>query len=208
MQDIEIKLQEAEKQKVMSELKVLKAQLNPHFLFNALNNIYSLSLENNPKTPGIILKLSELMNYILYESRAEKVPVKKEIEFIRNYIELEKSRYEDSIQVSFSSDDNNFENLQIAPLLFIPFIENAFKHCGNGNNNIPKIDIIFDSSYLPLLSIRVMNTKDCSVLDKTKNKGVGLENVKQRLELIYHNRYNLLITENESGFLVDLAIKL
>ncbi len=208
MQDVQIKLQEADKQKAMSELKALKAQINPHFFFNALNNIYSLSLEKNPKTPSTILKLSELMSYILYESQAERVSVKKEAEFIENYIELEKSRFEDSIDIAFSTDSTHFENLQIAPLLFISFIENAFKHGGCENGSIPRIIISIHSSQLPLLTLHVENTINKSGAIKLGNSGVGLENVKQRLALIYPDKHQLNITETETLFIVDLTVTL
>lgn len=208
MQDVQIKLQEADKQKAMSELKALKAQINPHFFFNALNNIYSLSLEKNPKTPSTILKLSELMSYILYESQAERVSVKKEVEFIENYIELEKSRFEDSLDITFTADSTGFENLQIAPLLFIAFIENAFKHSGCENGTIPRITISIHSPESPLLTLHVENTINKAAAIKSGNSGVGLENVKQRLALIYPGRHQLNITETETLFIVDLTITL
>lgn len=208
LKEVEIRLQETEKQKVMSELKTLKAQINPHFLFNSLNNIYSLSLEKNPITPKIVLKLSDLLNYVLYESSIEKISLRKEIAFVKNYIDLEKSRFEDSIDIALKIEEANVENFQIAPLLFIPFVENAFKHCGGGENDVPKIKIWFLTSNLPKIILHVENTKEPNKPINTKRRGVGLENVKQRLELIYPGKYKLEIKEDDCLFSIKLEIEL
>lgn len=204
-QEIKFKLNEAEKQKIVSELKVLKAQINPHFLFNTLNHIYSLALENNPKTPEVVLKLAELMNYILYDSQAEKISLKKEIEFIKNYIDLEKARYEDSVLVEFYSDKENVESMSISPLLFIPFVENAFKYCGRSQKKIPSIKIRFDTGNLNLLKFNIENTTDLNKPENGTKGGIGLENVRQRLTFLYPG-HKLSIIEDKNYYKVYLEI--
>lgn len=208
MQEMGLKLREIEKQQVLSELKALKSQINPHFFFNALNSIYSLSLEKNPKTPEVVIKLSELMRYVLYESSAEKVPLKRELEFVSNYIELEKSRFEDSVNVRVDINDHNHMNNVVAPLIFIPFIENAFKYCNKTSVSIPEIKVSFDTSQLPVLVMIIENSKELTTKeDKTKG-GVGLENVKQRLKLIYPGKHSLLIDDSKDWYRASLEIDL
>lgn len=208
LKEMELKLQEAEKQKVEAELKALKAQINPHLLFNALNNIYSLALENNKKTPKAVLELSELMTYVLYDCQCDKISLSKEIAFIRNYIVLEKSRFEESVDVKMEVDELSISNVSVAPLLFIPFIENAFKHCNKSGSQIAEIFIKFDTTYLPLLKMEVINTFENSQETKTERKGVGLENIKQRLEFLYPNRHKLELKEINNHFYVQLELDL
>ncbi len=208
LQEMGVKLREVEKQQVMSELKALKSQINPHFFFNTLNSIYSLSLENSPKTPEVVLKLSGLMRYVLYDSSSDKVSLKKELEFVKNYIDLEKSRFEDSVDVHFEADERKLENITIAPLLFIPFIENAFKHCNKTGKNIPEVRIVFETARLPKLVVLVENTKEKSPDSNTTVGGVGLENVKQRLNLIYPDKYSLQILDDGEWFRIHLEVDL
>ncbi len=117
----------AQKEKVTAELQLLKAQVHPHFLFNTLNNIYSFSLKKSPKTPGLILKLSSLLSYMLYDCKAAEVSLGKELEIMKNYIDLEKERYGNEIEISLSIE-GDVKDKYIAPLLLLPFLENAFKH--------------------------------------------------------------------------------
>jgi two-component system, LytTR family, sensor kinase len=205
LQGITIKMQEIESQKVQSELQALKAQINPHFLFNTLNNIYSHSLEKSAKTPDMILKLSELMSYILYECHDEQVPVKNELNFIRNFIELEKIRFEDNLQVKFDIEEKG-TNQVIVPLLFIPIIENAFKHVGNIGKEKPYVNVFIaiDSEQIVL---KVNNSVSKDATKKTiKESGIGLENVRKRLDLLYPGKYNLEVIEDEKEYLVNLVI--
>jgi LytS/YehU family sensor histidine kinase len=193
---------------MVTELKMLKSQINPHFFFNSLNSIYSLALENNPKTPEVVLQLSELMRYVLYDSSADRVDLKSEIVFLKNYVELEKSRFESSIRVEFSYNDNLPESVKIAPLLFIPFIENAFKHCNKGGANIPEIIIQVITSKLPAVELVVENSREPNISEHKQNGGVGLENAKKRLELIYPDHHKLKVVEEENKFLINLEIDL
>jgi len=206
MQGITIKIQEIEREKVQSELQALKAQINPHFLFNTLNNIYSHSLEQSPQTPEMILKLSSLMSYILYDCHEDYVPLTNELEFIHNYIELEKLRFEDFIDVQLTID-NQCDTCKIVPLLLIPFVENAFKHGGSRGRNKRYIfvDIFVNNREIRCI---VKNSIDqTTILPNSKESGIGIENVKKRLELLYQNRHTLYITNNQPEFFqIELII--
>lgn len=208
LQEMGVKLREVEKQQIMSELKALKSQINPHFFFNTLNSIYSLSLENSPKTPEVVLKLSGLMRYVLYDSSSDKVSLKKELEFVKNYIDLEKYRFEDSVDVHFKADERKLENITVAPLLFIPFIENAFKHCNKSDAPAPVVKIVFDTANLPRLVFQVENTKEESFKNNSTTGGVGLENVKQRLNLIYPGKHHLQIDDEGGWYRIQLEVDL
>jgi sensor histidine kinase YesM len=188
------------------EKDFLKSQLNPHFLFNTLNNLYSLSLKKDNVVPEVILNLSDTMSYTLYESNTEKVELWKEVEFIKNYSELEKMRYsaDKNIQFEFPSE-NDCRGLRIAPLLTFTFIENAFKYGLKSS----------DSAFLELkISIEkgsfIFEVKnDFSVDEKKKSHGgIGLENVKKRLQLLYPSGHKLEISGSENVFFVKLNIDL
>lgn len=206
MQGITIKLQHIEQQKVHAELQALKAQINPHFLFNTLNNIYSHSLEKSPQTPQMILKLSSLMSYILYDCHEKYVPLTNELEFIRNYIELEKLRFEDFIDVQLYIDEQ-YTTSKIIPLLLIPFIENAFKHGGSkgSNKRYVCVTIVVHKSYIQcVVKNSIGETNFASTI--CKESGIGIENVKKRLDLLYANQHTLHIHKNEHEFCIDLII--
>lgn len=167
------------------KLKYLKNQIQPHFFFNTLNNLYALSLESSDKVPDVIIKLSNLMEYVLYDIEDTKfVPLIKEIDYIQNYIEIEKLRFKIvEVQINLES---NMENINVPPLLFITLIENAFKHGGINNNNL-KIKINFrviNSN----LEFEIINNFVFSPPSKSK-KGIGLSNTKERLKLIFKNNF-------------------
>ncbi len=205
LQGITINIQEAERQKVQSELQVLKAQINPHFLFNTLNNIYSHSLDQSPKTPEMIMRLSELMSYILYECHDEKVLLSNEIAFLKNYLELEKLRFEDQLHVETEMDINYTEQL-IVPLLLIPFLENAFKHGGNvmGKKPFVRVKLVVDYDAIRFTIVNSVNMNYVNTLNKPG--GVGIENVQKRLELLYPSKHSLTIEKNENEFKVELNL--
>jgi hypothetical protein len=206
LQNVTIQLKEIESQKNQSELQILKAQINPHFLFNMLNNIYSHSLDNSPKTPEMILKLSSLMSYILYECQDEKVPVSSELEFIKNYLDLEKYRFEDQLDVRISIVEHKTEK-RIVPLLLIPFIENAFKHGGNKGNNKKHVYVTVEIANNEI-RFEIINSIDTAAENGGMQKisGIGIENAKKRLELLYPGSYTLLIEKNNNEFRVNLKI--
>jgi len=180
--------------------------VNPHFLFNSLNNIYSHSLLESPKTPELILKLSGLLNHIIYECQDEEVPLEKEMEFLSNYIALEKVRIDDSIQVDLKMDVTD-PSMMITPLLFVPLVENAFKHGVNISSGTPFIHVELTQSE-SCLKFSCTNLRDHFENDPTRNGGIGLENVRKRLELIYPEAHKFEIKEDEQQFYVELTIPL
>ncbi len=203
MQDNTLKLKEMERQKLESELNSLKSQINPHFLFNTLNNIYSLSLDNSSKTPEMILKLSELMRYIIYDCRQITVPLRKEIEFIQNYISLEQLRLGEQMQVYFESEIT--DDINIAPLLFINFVENAFKHSSKSNDSHIKIKL--NQTSKSSICFKVENSKEAdSNHEFNPYSGIGLENVRKRLDLLYPKCHTLEIEKKATIFSINLTI--
>lgn len=198
-----------EKIQLETELLFLKNQISPHFFFNTLNNIYSLSVEKSNKTPKIILKLSELMRYMLYETKAKRQSLQNEILCIQNYLDLERVRYNDSLEVNmYISGD--IEDKEIAPMLLLTFVENAFKHGANKNIGEVKIDINFKIKE-KFLYFTITNPmpKITSHTDNLKqSSGIGLDNVKKRLDLGYDkNDYHLSIKNKRNRFVVKLKIK-
>ncbi len=189
--------------KVSSELQFLKAQLNPHFLFNSLNTIYSLSVQKSATTPEAVINLSEMMRYMLYEADKDLVSLEKELEYVQNYIQLQRLRLVDSTDVSINVH-GDYRNKKIQPLLFVSFIENAFKYGTNyaGKTQV-KILITIEDTGLTFWCQNVIGSKAVDA----KNSGIGLENVKSRLNLLYPNTHTLQITTKEKLYTVDLHIK-
>lgn len=193
----------ADSQKVNSELSFLRAQLNPHFLFNTLNNIYSLSNKNSKNTTEAILKLSELMRYMIYEANEQKISLEKEIEYIKNYISLQLLRLKDSSGVKINIHGEL--NYKIEPLLLISFIENAFKY---GTDYKGKTDIrIRIKSIDKKLDLEVINTFQPNKKN-IKNSGIGLQNIKNRLNLLYQKSHTLLIDKSNGLYKVNLTLHL
>jgi sensor histidine kinase YesM len=204
LQDVELRMKEMEKQKVEAELKALKMQVNPHFFFNTLNSLYSLSLDKSDKAPELILKLSDLMRYVIYESKDDLVAIEKQLEFLQSYVYLERLRSPEYLKVNFNVEGENLD-LRVAPLLFIAFIENAFKHGSKDRSMDPFIDIRLDLTRRDRIFLSVKNTVDPGYKSKTMG-GVGLANVKKQLELIYAGKYTLDIAETPNGYNVELTI--
>lgn len=197
------KLKQIETERIREELASLKLQINPHFLFNTLNGIYSLALRKSDKTAESVLKLSSMMRYVLTETTSEIVALENEINYITNYIELQKLRLTNKTTVDFTVNGNS-KSKKIPPLLFINFIENAFKY-GVSNEKESKIEILIfvkDES----ISLFVKNEKVNKNNDLETNK-IGLANIKRRLELIYANDYELNIENTVKVFQVKLNIK-
>jgi two-component system LytT family sensor kinase len=204
LQDVELRMKEVEKQKIEAELRALKAQVNPHFLFNTLNSLYSLSLDKSDKAPELILKLSDLMRYVIYESSDDMVPLGKQLEFLQSYVYLERLRVDENLQVDFDVKGNNFD-LRVAPLLYIAFIENAFKHGSKDKNDDPYIHIVFDLEHEDRIVFTIENKVE-HFSEKKSSGGFGLSNVKKRLELLYPGRHELKIAESTSLYRVELTI--
>lgn len=208
MQDLNYKLSKIEKQKLEAELTTLKGQLNPHFLFNSLNNIYSLSLIQSEKVPELILKLSDLMRHIIYESREKYISLNKEIDFVDNFIALQKIRTSEKTRINYTKT-GEIPSAKIAPLLFEPFIDNAFKHGLPGTENSDFIDIRFDFNVEDRVIFKITNNYDDSELWAKKDSGIGLENVKQRLKYLYtKNEYTLSVRKENQIFSIELKLKL
>lgn len=188
-----------------AELKLLKEQLNPHFLFNTLNNLYGLSIAKSEKVPELMLKLSELLRYSLYETQDEIVPLEKEVHYLENYMELEKVRLEEKHQIEFIRK-GDFSMIQVAPMLLIVFVENAFKHMNKIGDGKVVVTIEVENDQLVF---RCKNTCDEVESNETKKSGgIGLENVKQRLQLIYPKSHRLSTIRENGEFLVELTIKM
>ncbi|RKN00506.1 sensor histidine kinase, partial [Aquimarina sp. AD1] len=197
-----------QKEKATSELKFLKAQIQPHFLFNTLNNLYALTLAKSDLAPKVVLKLSELLDFILYQSDQASISIEKEIELIQGFIDLESLRYGNALDVSFEKRVDDL-NTQIAPLVLLPLIENAFKH---GVSSDPKnakihIDLLVSGNSI---KFKVFNTKlNDSVKEVTNTKsGIGTSNLKRQLEINYPNKYTLEIDEKQDSYFVELLIDL
>ena len=200
-------LLEKEKQKTEVELKALKAQINPHFFFNTLNSIYSMALDKDERLPGTILQLSELMRYFLYVSRDNFIPLEKEMTVLDNYIALQKIRSDSKLnfEIKRSGEINGH---QIAPLLLITFLENAFKHGAKGSSEklFIYLNTIIEKNKL-IFSIE--NNK--GYVDEIKTgeyNGLGLENVKRQLELLYPGKHSLKISNEQDSFKVQLQLNL
>jgi len=197
---------ELENQKLRAELSFLKMQVNPHFLFNALNNIYSLSvIENTKRTSNSILKLSELMRYMLYEKEdtENKVSLDKEIHHINSYIDLEKLRHQDDIYVNFSIEGDT-NGKRVPPLLLFPLVENAFKHGVLSEKEKPlTIELKISEHRLNFLIDNYNNH-----YQKDKVGGIGVPNVKKRLDLLYANKYTLDIDHTKERYILNLNLPL
>ncbi|SEK49795.1 Histidine kinase [Aquimarina amphilecti] len=193
-----------------AELKLLKAQLNPHFLFNTLNNLYGLSVVKSDKLPSLMLKLSDLLRYSLYETKETFVSLDKEIKYLENYISLEKIRLEDKADIQLNITGHEESNKIIAPMLFIVFVENAFKHLGVLEGVKSKVSIDIDIKE-DSLDFKCMNTIDSihimnNDLEKGKS-GIGLQNAKKRLDLMYTDKYELDTTQEKDFYQVALTLK-
>lgn len=190
-----------------TELKYLKNQINPHFLFNSLNNLYSLSLKKSDQTPEVILKLSEILRYLLYESAYNKVPLAKELNYLKNYIEIERLRFGHRANITLELE-GSFEKARIEPMLLIPFVENAFKH---GLGNSMEAGFINVAAQLTdewfFFSVR-NNVLDTNVVFNVSEGGIGNQNVEKRLELLYPGRYELNQTKSGEQYEVQLKLKL
>jgi two-component system, LytTR family, sensor histidine kinase AlgZ len=204
---LDAKKKEIENEKLTAELRFLKAQVNPHFLFNTLNNLYYLATVNSPKTPEVIDKLSQMMRYMLYDTNHQKVPLTKEIDYMKNYIDLEKLRLDNQVPIKFSTAGNT-DNIQIVPLIFITFLENAFKHGVSNNSKNAFVNISIEMTDKNCTYI-VENSKLPTKIENTTEKsGIGLQNVNRRLELSYPDNYKLDISENETSYKVTLSLNL
>lgn len=194
--------------KLESELKFLKAQVNPHFLFNTLNNLYALTLKKSDKASEVVERLSGMLEYLLYEGNESFATVEKELDLLNNYISLEKIRYGDRLEIKFKLE-GDINGKKIPPLLLLPFVENSFKHGASQQLEAAWIHIhliIDDDS----LKFNVVNSKKklSQLVKEAKPNGIGLRNVKKRLDLLFNNDYFLSIMELEEKYQIDLELPL
>jgi len=193
-------------EKLRTELTYLKGQLHPHFLFNTLNNIYSLCLDKSDLAPGTVLKLSDLLSYMLYDARKDSLCLSKEIEHLKSYLELEKIRYGERINISFNVS-GPVECKEIAPLMMLPFVENAFKH--GFSNDLYNIWITIDIKLKnDVFYMKVKNSMPLKSCAEKPASGIGLQNIRRRLELLYPGKHSLDITTDTDFFEVDLKLQL
>jgi len=195
---------QSQKEKLETEIKFLRSQINPHFLFNSLNNIYTLTLMQSPKAPDNLLRLSEMLRYMLYDCEAEKVTLKKEVVYLKNYINLQQLKDSQGLNVNANIDESH-PNLMIPPLLLIPFVENAFKHSKieDYENGWIKIDLQTGENSL---IFEVKNSIPKEEYTKDEVGGIGLENVQRRLALLYPQQHELLINKAQNDFSIRLQL--
>ena len=201
-------LEQLQKEKVESQMQFLKSQLNPHFLFNNLNNLYSYALENSAKTPEIILQLSAILRYMLYESKENLVPLDKELKYLEDFIRLQELQMENRGKVEFSIKGDT-TNKMIAPLILIAFVENCFKHSLSSQSENIRIKIAAEvvGRQLQFHSSNTFAPTESNA-DKYLSKGIGLENVQKRLDLQYPDRHQLTAAIEDSVYHIDLKLDL
>lgn len=195
----------AEQERVRAALSYLKAQINPHFLFNTLNTIYALALERSDKTPAAITRLSSMMRYVLLEVGRDKVPLEHELTYLSDYIALQQTRFEGALQLDFAITGSPDQKM-IVPVLLIPFIENAFKH--GVNPEIPATIRIHIDIRRNDLHLFVSNRKVATPLPDNYPGGLGIRNTRQRLDIFYPSRYQLNLDDDGPIFIVNLNLQL
>lgn len=196
---------EMAKEKAEAELNFLKSQINPHFLFNSLNSVYFLIDKNNADARGALHKFSGMLRYQLYEMNGDKVSVEKEIDYLKDYIDLQKLRKDEHYAVEFSCSPG-VKGFSIEPLLLIPFVENAFKHISHHKNqlNFIKLSLGMKNGSLHFM---LENSKEAIEKSTDRHSGIGLSNVRRRLDLLYPGKHDLKISNGIDSFKVDLTIK-
>jgi len=201
-------IERLEKEKATAELNFLKAQIHPHFLFNTLNNLYALTLDKSDDAPEVVAKLSEMLDYMLYQCNEPKVLIKKEIELLEHYIDLEKLRYGSRLELNFKHEVDDLNSL-ISPLILISLVENAFKHGVSGALQEPEIQIDLEVKN-QVLQMYIFNTKATNVQSDAMNykKGIGVKNIQRQLDLVYPEKYEWKVREEEASYEVNLKLEL
>jgi sensor histidine kinase YesM len=194
-----------EKEKLDAELKALMNQVNPHFLFNSLNVLYSLAMKKKAETPDAIIRLSDILRYVIYESNKETVTLNSEIELLNNYLQLQQYRIDAGAKIEFKTDITD-GNTRIAPMLLLPLLENSFKHGIMGDTGETFIRLKL-TQQLHRINFTIENNKGISSeMPEKKSGGVGLENIRNRLKLIYPDNYTFDVKDNDLTFKVELTI--
>jgi sensor histidine kinase YesM len=198
-------IRKIELEKLNTELEYLKAQINPHFLFNSLNTVFFQIDRQNTEARETLSTFSDMLRYQLYECNGREIDIEKEIHYLKNYVELQRLRKDDRYKISFRHSPD-LKNFTLPPLLLIPFVENAFKHVSHYTDRPNVIDIALNKNGNSL-NLNVFNTTD-GTRSPDENAGIGLRNVRRRLELLYPGRYNLLINQAPDRFEVSLELRL
>ena len=193
-----------EVEKLSTELEYLKAQINPHFVFNSINTIYFQIDKQNSSARESLSAFSEMLRYQLYECNGKEIPIEKEIVYLKNYVSLQRMRKDENYAISFVVEEN-VKDVVISPLLFIPFVENAFKHVSHhAHKNEVRIKIGKEDN---TVKFYVFNTKESKTIAED-HKGIGLRNVKRRLELLYNDRHELVIDDRADSYEVHLSLRI
>lgn len=200
------KIAELAKEKAEAELNFLKSQINPHFLFNSLNSVYFLIDKNNPDARKALHKFSDMLRYQLYELNGEKIPIEKEINYLQDYVHLQQLRKDENYKVQFNCSPG-VKNFSIEPLLLIPFVENAFKHISHktDGSNFVKLDLSRNNGYF---EFAVENSHEKGFYTTEQHGGIGMNNVKRRLELLYPDTHQLKVDDDTDTFKINLKLKI
>ena len=201
---MQLRMSEMAKEKAEAELNFLKSQINPHFLFNSLNAVYFLIDKNNADARNALHKFSDMLRYQLYEMNGERIPIEKEIRYLEDYVGLQKLRNDEHYSVQFNCCES-VKGFSIEPLLLIPFVENAFKHISHFNDKMNFVKVDMKSSN-GIFYFAVENSKESNQQPVYKPGGIGLTNVKRRLELLYPGRHEYAVTDGDGIYKVDLRI--
>ncbi|AMC12245.1 histidine kinase [Lutibacter profundi] len=197
------RVEDLQKVQLRTELDFLKAQIQPHFFFNTLNNLYALTLEKSEAAPSVVLKLSDIMQYVLYDAKEPLISLFKEINYIQSYLDLERLRYGDNV-ISRTDVVGNIEGTKVPPLIFLPFVENCFKHGAKNNDNL-EVNISFENVLDKWLIFKVENTFN-QLNDSDLKHGIGNQNVNRRLELLFPNNFDFKTTIEENNYCIQLKI--
>ena len=200
------KMTELAKEKAEAELNFLKSQINPHFLFNSLNSVYFLIDKNNPDARKALHKFSDMLRYQLYEANGERIPIEKEINYLQDYVHLQQLRKDENYKVQFNCSPD-VKNFSIEPLLLIPFVENAFKHISHktDGSNFVKLDLARSNGYF---DFTVENSQEKGTYTTEQHGGIGMNNVKRRLELLYPEAHKLNVDDEPDTFKINLKLKI
>jgi len=200
------KIADLAKENAEAELNFLKSQINPHFLFNSLNSVYFLIDKNNSGARQALHKFSDMLRYQLYEANGEKIPIEKEIDYLQDYVHLQQLRKDENYKVQFNCS-TEVKNFSIEPLLLIPFVENAFKHISHktDGNNFVKLDLVRSNGYF---EFTVENSREKGVYTTEQHGGIGMVNVKRRLELLYPDAHQLKVDDGVNTFKINLKLKI
>ena len=204
--NLQKKMAELAKDKAEAELNFLKSQINPHFLFNSLNAVYFLIDKNNSDARKALHKFSDMLRYQLYEANGEKIPIEKEIDYLQDYVHLQQLRKDENYKVQFNCSPE-VKNFSIEPLLLIPFVENAFKHISHNakGDNFVKLDMTRNNGYF---EFAIENSCEKGIYTTEQHGGIGMNNVKRRLELLYPDTHQLNITDEAERFKINLKLKI